>query len=222
MIETRGPEEKPMLGEPPMKGTHDVTAQRVALVYAEALFNAADSKGKTDEVLDELRSLVRDVFRARPELETLLGSPAIGRERREALIRKALQSQASELFLSFLIVLNRHDRLELIRAILAEAEVLNDKRKKRVRVRVRAAVPLPEDQQDKLRAQLRDVLQSEPTLEIKVDPELIGGLIVQAGDYLYDSSVRTQLQEIRNQLIERSSHEIQSGRDRFSSDEGNR
>jgi F-type H+-transporting ATPase subunit delta len=217
MIETRGPEEKPMLGEPPMQGTHDVGAQRVALIYAEALFKAAEGKGKIDEVLDELRSLVRDVFQVMPDLEMLLGSPAMGRDRREALIRKALESQASELFLSFLLVLNRHDRLDLIRAILAEAEVLNDRRRKRVRVSVRSAVPLANDQQDQLRARLRDVLQSEPVLEIKVDPELIGGLVVLAGDYLYDGSVRAQLMDLRNQLIERSSHEIQSGRDRFSS-----
>src|SRR3954454_12375255 len=101
MIETRGPDEKPVLGEPPMQGTTDVGAQRVALVYAEALFKAATAQGQADETLDELRSLIQDVFAAQPELEKLLGSPALGRDRRAALINKALQGRASERFLNF-------------------------------------------------------------------------------------------------------------------------
>jgi F-type H+-transporting ATPase subunit delta len=221
MIETRGPEEKPVLGEPPMVGTSDVGAQRVALVYAEALFDAADPKGQVEAVLEELRSLVNDVFRAQPELERLLASPAIGRDRRAGLIRKALEGRTSDVFLNFLLVLNKHDRLELLRAVLGEAEVLNDKRHNRVRVDIRTAVALPDDQREQLRSGLRDVLQSEPVLNIKIDPELIGGIVVQAGDYQYDGSVRKQLQNIQSQLVERGSHEIQSGRDRFSSDTGN-
>ena len=68
--------------------------------------------------------------------------------------------------------------------------------------------------------QLRDLWQREPILESAVDPDLLGGLVVQVGDWLYDASVRTQLETLRNQLITRSSHEIQSGRDRFSSPVG--
>jgi F-type H+-transporting ATPase subunit delta len=51
-----------------------------------------------------------------------------------------------------------------------------------------------------------------------VDPSLLGGLVVRTGDYVYDASVRTRLETIRKQLIERSSHEIQTGRDRFYAD----
>ena len=57
-------------------------------------------------------------------------------------------------------------------------------------------------------------------LATKIDPDLLGGLVVRVGDWLYDASVRTQLETIRNQIIARSSHEIQSGRNRFSSPNG--
>ena len=50
-----------------------------------------------------------------------------------------------------------------------------------------------------------------------VEPELLGGLVVQVDDWVYDASVRTRLDILRKQLVERSSHAIQSGRDRFSS-----
>ena len=57
----------------------------------------------------------------------------------------------------------------------------------------------------------------EPVLHTRVDPDLLGGLVVRVGDWLYDASVRTRLADIRDQVIQRSSHEIQSGRDRFRS-----
>jgi F-type H+-transporting ATPase subunit delta len=55
----------------------------------------------------------------------------------------------------------------------------------------------------------------EPILDLQVDPQLLGGLVVKIGDWLYDGSVRARLQAFRDHLIARSSHEIQSGRNRF-------
>jgi len=55
----------------------------------------------------------------------------------------------------------------------------------------------------------------EPVLQETVDPDLLGGMVVRILDWVYDASVRARLQMLRNQLIERSSHGIQSGRDRF-------
>ncbi|HEY2909710.1 MAG TPA: F0F1 ATP synthase subunit delta, partial [Gemmataceae bacterium] len=63
---------------------------------------------------------------------------------------------------------------------------------------------------------LAGILKKTPILVVRVEPELIGGLIVHVGDKLHDTSVRTRLRNIRNQLLARGSHEIQSGRNRFS------
>ena len=59
---------------------------------------------------------------------------------------------------------------------------------------------------------------SEPIVERQVDPDLLGGLQVRVGDWVFDASVRTQLNNLRNQIIAESSHAIQTRRDRFSSD----
>src|SRR5262249_56227312 len=83
-------------------------------------------------------------------------------------------------------------------------------------VEVRSAAPLDDDQRDRLRRELQETFHLEPLLETEVDPELLGGMLVRVGDWVYDASVRTQLETIRNQIIARSSHEIQSGRNRFS------
>ena len=119
--------------------------------------------------------------------------------------------------LNFLLVLNDHDRLELLRSIRLSYRDLLEERTGKVRVLVRSAVPLPEDQKERLLRELGDTLHREPVLDMTVDPELLGGLVVQVGDWLYDASVKNRLETIRDDLVQRSSHEVQVGRDRFSS-----
>jgi F-type H+-transporting ATPase subunit delta len=196
----------------------DVGQQRIARVYAEALLNAAERRGQAQRVFDELDSLVGDVFPAAPDFEAFLSSRAVSREAKPALIRRALEGRASDVFLNFLLVLNQHQRLDLLRPVRAAYRDLWDERARRIRVQVRSAVPLAEDQSQRLREELRRAFRRDPILETRVDPDLIGGLVVQVGDYLYDGSVRSRLTAIRNQLIERSSYEIQSRRDRFCTD----
>jgi F-type H+-transporting ATPase subunit delta len=212
---------------PPVDAAHhetalnaDTGAQRVAKVYAEALLNAAEKRGQTDEVLEELESLVQDLFRADPEFETFLSSGAVGRDRKAAVLRTVFETRAGELVFNFLMVLNAHERLDLLRPITAKYRELRDQRARRMRVLVRTAVPLPDDQRDHLVRELREAFRMEPVVVARVDPDLLGGMVVRVGDWLYDSSVRTQLESLRNQLIARSSYEIQSRRDRFCSPDG--
>jgi F-type H+-transporting ATPase subunit delta len=200
--------------------THDVTAQRVARVYAEALLDAAEKQNAAAEVLEELGSLVQDVAAKDPQFEEFLASYAIGREVKAEVLHRVFAGRAAPLFFNFLMVLNQHERLELLRPILRAARALYDERARRVRVRVRSAVPLGEDQRQHLLRELHEVFRLEPVLEEKVDPDLLGGLTVRVGDWLYDASVSTQLETLRDQLIERSDHEIQSGRNRFSDHPG--
>jgi F-type H+-transporting ATPase subunit delta len=205
-------------GAPSFQHVADVASQRVARVYAEAVLKAAAAKQQEDAVVEEVRSLVEDVFRKEPEFVIFLTSLAIGRDRRAEVIKKMFGGKASEAFLNFLLVLNDHDRLNLLPTVLAECIDLRERRKGLMRVLVRSAVALPDDQRQRLAGELRQTFGREPVLEERVDPELLGGMIVRVGDWLYDASVRTQLHNIRNQLFESSSHEIQSRRDRFRSD----
>jgi F-type H+-transporting ATPase subunit delta len=216
MTHPRGPDQPPVVGEEALRGTSDVSAQRIARVYAEAIYKAAGTEA--EGVIEELHSLIHDVFAGNPQLEILIAGRAVGRTAREEVIKKAFQGRSSGLFLNFLLVLNHHDRLELLRPILSALHQIDDERKNRVRVHVRSAVPLTDEQRERLITQLRRDLQADPTLDARVDPSLLGGLVVRTGDYVYDASVRTRLETIRKQLIERSSHEIQTGRDRFYAD----
>jgi F-type H+-transporting ATPase subunit delta len=195
---------------------HNVSAQRVARVYAEALLNAAEKRGEADAVAEQLDSLIKDVFQADPQFEAFLSSGAVGRLPKASVLESVFGKRASTLFFNFLMVLNEHERLELLRAIAAEYQGLRDQRARRVRVWVRTAAPLPDDQRGRLQKDLHDTLQMEPLLETAIDPDLIGGMVVRIGDWVYDGSVKTTLESLRSQIITGSSHEIQSGRDRFS------
>jgi len=198
----------------------DVGAQRIARVYAQALLNAAGGS-EEDAIIDELQGLIHEVFRQQPDFEEYLSSLAIGRDRKAAFLRQVFAERASPALLNFLEVLNKHDRLDLLRPILAAALELREKRRGQIHVIVQTAAALPDDQRERLTGELRAVFHREPVLEVHLDPDLLGGLTVRVGDWLYDASVRTQLRNIRKDLFESADHEIQSGRDRFSSAIGN-
>ena len=213
--------ESPADGAPLHPTVLDVGTQRVARVYAEAILRAAATRHQEDAILEELDSLVNDLLRADPRLEAFLSSRVISKQAKESVIRSVFSSRASELFIHVLLVLNVHERLDLLRPILEACRALHDQQAGRIRVQVRSAVPLPDDQREQLLQQLRETFHKEPLLETQVDQDLLGGMVVQVGDWLYDHSVRTQLETIRDQIIARSSYEIQSGRDRFCSTDGN-
>jgi F-type H+-transporting ATPase subunit delta len=198
----------------------DNVGQHVAKVYAEALLRAAAGRGQGREILEELDALIDNVFRREPALEVLLGSPAVGRESKAAVLRQTFEGRANELLVDFLLVLNAHDRLDLLGGIVRVYRDLFDRSENRMQVRVSSAAPLPDDQRQRLLDELRAAFGKEPILNLAVEPDLLGGLVVQVDDWVYDSSVRSRLEAIRKQLVERSSHAIQSGRDRFSTANG--
>ncbi|MSR53850.1 MAG: ATP synthase F1 subunit delta [Gemmataceae bacterium] len=198
-------------------GEEGSAKQRIARVYAEALMNVAEQRGLAKEVDQELQGIVTQVFSTSPEIERGLASPVLKRSAKTPILERAFQGKVSELLFNFLVVLNSKDRLVLVRNVAFAYSNLLDERAKRLRVRVRSAVPLTESQSEKLRQSIGQSTGLEVMLAAKVDASLLGGMIVQVGDKVFDSSVRTRIEAIRNQLLARSSYEIQAGRDRFSS-----
>ena len=199
----------------------DVGTQQVAAVYAKALLGASEKAGQTATVLAELDALVDDVLDPQPRLEALFASQLVGAHDKEGLIDRVFAPRLSQLTADFLKVLARHGRLGLVRAIRREAQAQYDVLRGRVRIAVQTATPLPDAQSQRLAAQLQKMLSAEPLLEASVEPSLIGGLVLRMGDTVYDGSVARQLAQLREQMIHRSVHEIQSRRDRFRLASGN-
>jgi F-type H+-transporting ATPase subunit delta len=199
----------------------NIGALQVATVYAKALLGAAEKAGETDRLIEEIEGFVTDVLDRFPDLETLLASALVSAEEKSALIERVFGKQLSPLFIDFLKVLARHDRLDLVRAIQVKISELYDQLRGRVRVQIRTANPLADGLEHRLIGSLRTVLGGEPKLEPAVEPGLIGGIVLRVGDTVYDGSVACQLEQAREQMIHRSIHEIQSRRNSFRSPSGN-
>jgi F-type H+-transporting ATPase subunit delta len=197
-------------------GDEGTSARKVARVYAEALLDVAESKNQADEIGRELAMLVNGVLKQNPDVAATLESPVVKRTVKAPLIAKAFKENSSELTFSLLNVLNSKDRLGLLRHIAAAYLQMLDVRAKRLRVVVKSVVPLSDDQLGHLKLAVGQAYGLEPIIVAKTEPDLLGGMIVQIGDLVFDGSVATKIKNIRNQLLARSSYEIQVGRDRFS------
>lgn len=199
----------------------DVGSQGISTVYAKAFLGATEAAGATDAALAELDSLITDVLDKLPRLDAIFSSALVSGDEKIALIDKSIGPKASPLLQNFLKVLAKHGRLDILRGVRREARKLLDKLRRRLRVQVSTAADLDGDLTRRLTDVLRGMLGAEPVLDVHTRPELIGGMVLRVGDTVYDGSIATRLERIREHMIDRSVHEIQSGRDRFGTAEGN-
>jgi F-type H+-transporting ATPase subunit delta len=165
--------------------------------------------------LEELDALASGVLAEHPRLEAVLGSPLVSPEEKTGLLDRLFGPRISPLLLNFMKVVSRHGRLGFLRAISRQARRLDEESRGEVRVGLTTAAALSQSQLDQIARGLRGVLGGEPVLEPAVDPLLIGGAVLRIGDTVYDGSVARGFEGLRQQMIERSVHEIQSRRDRF-------
>jgi F-type H+-transporting ATPase subunit delta len=191
----------------------DPSALAVARVYADAYLDAAG--GDVDGALEEFTSFLDDVLKAYPDFEAVLLSGFFTRDEKVRLIDAVVGKFGTEIFTSFLRVLARHERLELLPLILKECWLQHEIRQGKRRVQVRSAIELPAETLEKIRRELNGKLPFEPIVVPAVDPSLIGGIVIQVGDTIYDDSLRNRMKQLRTRLRERSVHEIQRGRQRF-------
>jgi len=199
----------------------DVGVEHVADVYAEALLGATEHAGQTDAVLAEFDELIQGVFARFPRLEAVLTSALVSDDEKVGIIDRLLAGRASPLVVNFLKVVADHGRLDLLRVIHRQAGLRRDKLRGRIHVELVTATEIDDALAQRIAARLRKALDGEPVIRRVTDPGLIAGAIVRIGDTVYDGSVANQLSNIRQQMIDRSVHEIQSRRARFSHPAGN-
>ena len=199
----------------PDTALEDPGALAVATMYARSYMTSAVQNGVTAPE-EELNSLVDDVLLAIPEFEDLLLSDSVGRDDKLAIVDRVIAPKSTEFFANFLRVLIRHGRIAMLPMIQSVLGRLQEEAAGKRRVRVRSARPLSNDSRTQICDELRSRLGFEPLLQEAVDASLIGGMILQVGDTVYDSSLRSRLKELKGRLVEKALNEIQSGRDRFS------
>jgi F-type H+-transporting ATPase subunit delta len=179
-----------------------VTSRASARRYARALFDVARAEGHDlEQVRTELSELAR-LVEFNDQLKRVFGSPAVPAARKRAIVEQLLARIPLIVPVSrTLLLLAERDRLLLL-PDLAEAyhDRLLDYRQV-VRAEITAAVPIPDDRLAALQAGLARVTGRDVQLTVRVDAGLIGGAVARIGSTVYDGSIVTQLEKLKDQLV---------------------
>jgi F-type H+-transporting ATPase subunit delta len=170
-------------------------AQRI---YATALFDAAKERDALATVRSELAEFV-GALREVPELDAVLKNPQLDPRAKVAVLEDLLGS-THELLRNFLMLLVEKGRADEIDAIQREFEDLCRRDEGILNVELTTAVELSDDERRSIINQIERASGRRVEATSKVDPSLIGGLVLQAGSQLVDSSVRGRLERLRHEL----------------------
>lgn len=165
--------------------------------YAAALFDLADQQKTLDAVAGDL-TVLRGLIAESSDLRRLLNNPVLSRAQQGAAMAALVQHAGlSPLVGNFVALVARNRRLGALPAMIsAYLEILADRRGE-VTATVTTAQALSQQQIDALSERLRQSTGAKVALDIWIDPEIIGGLIVKIGSRLVDSSLRTKLQKMQ-------------------------
>jgi F-type H+-transporting ATPase subunit delta len=168
-------------------------------VYANALFEAAQEQGKLEAVGEQLSQLV-EAEREVPELRELLRNPQLDPRARRVALEDVL-GESDELLRNFLLVLSDKGRAGQLEEIAAEFERLVAEAEGIVHAELTTAVELSDAEADKLLGQIEQASGRKVEATRAVDPDLIGGIVLQVGSHRLDASVRGRLDRLRRQLV---------------------
>ena len=167
-------------------------------IYADVLFQAALEQGRLTKVREDLGDFVAAVASV-PELEALLTNPEIDRANRRAALEEIL-ADADELVRNFVLLAAEKGRAGEIAEIAREFDRLVAAQEKRLEVELTTAVELTDEEAKGILAQIEKASGRSVEATRKVDPELVGGFVLQAGWLRVDASVRGRLERLRNDL----------------------
>lgn len=177
----------------------DVKKIKSAKIYANALYETSKEENSTQKVLCELEYLV-DIIRKNPELHEFFDNPVISREDKKEVISKVFGGIMSKTTENFLYLLADNLRLDLIENVIAEFTKKTDRDLNIEKPLITSAIELNEDYKQKIIQKLESKLGSKVIPYFYVEPEIIGGLIVEVRDKTIDFSLRTKFKNMTKQL----------------------
>lgn len=176
-------------------------AGSLARRYARALLDIGIAKGSYEQLgkdMDELAAL----YSGSRDLTEALTNPVFVMSRRRAVLEAILEKAAvSPITRNFALLLLDRERVPYLPAIARELRVMVDERAGRVRAVVTSARPLTPENVASIQQALEKVSGKKVLLEKKEDASLLGGVVAKVGDVVYDGSVRTQLEMMRERFL---------------------
>jgi F-type H+-transporting ATPase subunit delta len=165
--------------------------------YANALFELAQDQKSLDAVSADLASLHK-ALETSPDLARLVKSPVFSAQDHAKALKAILGKMgANELTTKFVLLLAQKRRLFILTGVIKAYESQVAKSRGETEAEVTAARALNDAEITELKAMLKSRLGKEPRLQTKIDPSLLGGLVVKVGSRMIDSSLRTKLDGLR-------------------------
>lgn len=174
----------------------ELTHTKVVDGYAAALLEVAGAEGARDEVPDELFRIAR-AFEANEELRSTLTDARVPVERKQAVVGDILEGRASNVSIALINLLVGAGRASDFVAVANRMAELAAEREEMLVAEVRSAIDLDPDTLARLEARLAEATGKRVKAKVVVDPSVVGGIVTKVGDTVFDGSVRSRLQDLR-------------------------
>jgi len=168
-------------------------------MYAEALFEAAQESGRLARVHEALVDFATAVEQT-PELRSVLRNPQL-ESSAKARILADLAGDEEPLLRNFLLLLAEKGRAGELEEIAREFELIMVRLERRLTVELTTARELTDEEARAILSQIEQAAGRKVEATRRVDPELVGGIVLQAGSYRVDASVRGRLERLRQELV---------------------
>ena len=172
--------------------------EEIAEVYARALFEVAKERDILDEIHDELGAFTKALDDNR-ELAVFFFSPYFSSEEKKNGLQRAVTG-ADPVFMNFLETLLERHRMPVIFRMRARFEQLWDEENKLLPVEITSSVELDKEIVAQIGDRIGEQTGQKVELSSKVDPDILGGLVVRVGNFVLDASIRNRLNQLRKQV----------------------
>ncbi len=172
--------------------------EEIARVYADALFGAAKDRDKLDQIHEQLGEFT-DALAENKEMQLFFFSPYFSSTEKQEGIRKAVDGAEPEL-VNFLELLADKHRMPVLFRIRRQFDALWAKENRLLGVTVTSAVELDPEVAERIGEEIERQTGNTVELQRQVDPAILGGLVVQVGNMVLDTSIRNRLEKLRKSV----------------------
>ena len=175
---------------------------RIAKRYAKALIEIAEELKKLDRITQDVQ-LIDSMIRSSRDLQLFLKSPIIREDKKREIIQEIFaDSRVDPIVLKFILLLVEKKREDLLHDIVKVYQELYDEKVGVVTAEVITALDLNGNERKKIEKKILELTGAKKVKAIyKVDPSILGGIIIKIGDTVYDASIKRRIQLLREQLI---------------------
>jgi F-type H+-transporting ATPase subunit delta len=174
--------------------------EEIAEVYARSLFEVAEEQDRLDLIHEQLGQFA-DALGANRDMAVFLFSPYFSADEKKNGLRRSVDG-ADPVFMNFLEALIERHRMPAIFRIRSRFEAMWDDANKLLPVEVTSAVALDPQTVESLGRRIGEQTGNQIELSSRVDPDILGGIVLRVGNFIMDASIRSRLEQLRREVAQ--------------------